>query len=76
MTYQQLDSISNCVIQYNRILDSLAELTIKVDTLSTRATKCDEIGEETKWSVTECLQTCQESLEVSTQNRKEVKELK
>ncbi len=59
-----------------RILYSLAELTNKVDTLSTRVAKCDETGKEIKRSVTECLQTCQESLEVSTQNRKEVKELK
>ncbi len=59
-----------------KILDSLSELTNKVDTLSTRVAKCDETGEEIKRSVTECLQTCQESLEVSTQNRKEMKELK
>ncbi len=58
------------------MLDSLAELTNKVDTLSTRVAKCDETCKEIKRSLTECLQTCQESLEVITQNRKEVKELK
>ena len=58
-----------------KILDSLAALANKVDILSTRVAKCDQTGEEITKSVTECLQTCQESLKVSNQNKKEIQEL-
>ncbi len=49
-----LDDLSAKPLQVEkRILDSLAELTNNVDTLSTRVAKCDETGEEIKRSLTE-----------------------
>ncbi len=49
-----LDDLSAKPLQVEkRILDTLAELTNNVDTLSTRVAKCDETGEEIKRSLTE-----------------------